>query len=90
MCHYQLLTCSGRWFRDRAPRPLVTLSSLSPGQGPEVLQVVLPLLLVSPRRVEQGDGLIRRHVQLLYHVAAHHVTRPVTSHHTLQILSLSH
>ena len=51
-----------------------------PGPGPEVLQVVVPLLLVSPRRVEQGDGLIRRHVQPLYHVAAHHVTRPVTVH----------
>ena len=75
MCHYQRLTCSGRWFRDRAPRP-----SVVPGPGPEVLQVVVPLLLVSPRGVEQGDGLIRRHVQPLYHVAAHHVTRPVTVH----------
>ena len=51
---------------------------LVPAPGPEVLQVVVPLLLVSPPCVERGDGLIRRHVQPLYHVAAHHVTRPVT------------
>ena len=51
---------------------------LVPAPGPEVLQVVVPLLLVSPPSVEQGDGLVRRHVQPLYHVAAHHVTRPVT------------
>ena len=49
-----------------------------PALGPQVLQVVVPLLLVSPPCVERGDGLIRRHVQPLYHVAAHHVTRPVT------------
>ena len=51
---------------------------LVPAPGPQVLQVVVPLLLVSPPSVEQGDGLIRRHVQPLYHVPAHHVTRPVT------------
>ena len=32
---------------------------LVPAPGPEVLQVVVPLLLVSPPSVEQGDGLIR-------------------------------
>ena len=42
-----------------------------------MLQVVLPLLRVAARRVEGGDGLVRRHPVPLDHVAAHQVARAV-------------
>ena len=62
--------------------PLVSWCRLSlglvlPPLAPEVLEVVVPLLVVAPRRVEGGDGGVGPHPRHLDHPAAHQVARPV-------------
>ena len=66
------------------PPLLVTCRSFSlsfslslPALGPEVLEVVLALLLVSPGRVEGGDGGVGLQPRLLDHPATHEVASPV-------------
>ena len=54
-----------------------SLSLSLPALGPEVLEVVPALLLVSPGRVEGGDGGVGLQPRLLHHPATHEVASPV-------------